>query len=93
MTTTRITWLNMIWLLFISFLPFSTAWIGHALFKNIPIMFYLANMALSALVYLYLQYEVIKQVEKNSKEEKEIRKTISIWLIVLLIFWFIPLEI
>jgi uncharacterized membrane protein len=52
---TKIIWANLALLFFVSFIPFSTGWIGQTHFGALPIATYATNLLLSAIAFYVLQ--------------------------------------
>lgn len=72
-TNAKVLWGNMIWLFFMSLIPFSTAWLSHFYKEQLPAMVYGIVLLLTAFAYIYLQ----RQVVNLSEAKKELQEVIG----------------
>lgn len=62
----KIIWANFIWILLISFLPFTTAWVSEFYRYQMPTMLYGIVLLLTGLAYVYLQKQISIQSENSN---------------------------
>ncbi|MGT2957445.1 hypothetical protein A9Q68_03845 [Streptococcus bovimastitidis] len=72
-TNAKVLWGNMMWLFFMSLIPFSTAWLSHFYKEQLPAMVYGIVFLLTAFAYIYLQ----KQVVNISDAKEELQEVIG----------------
>lgn len=63
----KILWANMFWLLCISFIPWSTAWLDKFYTSSLPVMTYCFVLLMTAIAYYILQH----QIKKTNKKLKD----------------------
>ena len=63
----RILWCNIVWLFVMSFIPFTTTWIGTYPQSNVPVFLYFFDMLLACLAFNLMNYLIA--VENGRKEE------------------------
>lgn len=64
--TAKIMWLNLLFLFFLSLIPFVTGWLGESNFASHPAALYSVVLLLCALSYFWLQWAIICQHGKQS---------------------------
>lgn len=88
--TSGILWTNMIWLFFLSLIPWSTSWIGRFYDSKLPVMFYGCVLFSTACAYFALQHQVVKVSPSKKALEasigKDIKGKLSLGLYLLAIF-------
>lgn len=68
----KLLWRNLLWLFFMSFIPFTTEWLDKHPMQNISSFFYGLVLLLCAISYNRLQASILKISGKNSELAKEI---------------------
>ena len=68
----RVLWANLIFLFWVSLLPFSTAWMAQNYFIRWPTMLYGIVILMAGISFLTLQREIIKADGEESKLKKAI---------------------
>lgn len=57
----KILWSNIVWLFILSFIPFTTAWVGAHPSAWAPLSIYFANMMLAGVAYHIMYYLIFRQ--------------------------------
>lgn len=73
--STSIMWANLNLLFWLSFIPFTTGWLGENHGGNVPTALYSAILFLSGLAYSLLQWRVIVHSDKRSQLMNEFNKS------------------
>jgi len=79
----RIIWYNMGWLFVLSFIPFTTRWIGAHPMSTVPVIFYFGVMFLAAVMF-HIEYYLIA-IENGKKDEFKMHSINKISLLVYLL--------
>lgn len=72
--TSKIMWANMGLLFCLSLIPFTTGWMGHNHFDNIPVATYAVNLLLCAIAFYILQKVIISHHTHSSKLIEALKK-------------------
>ena len=95
--TSGILWTNMIWLFFLSLIPWSTSWIGRFYHSRLPVMFYGCVLFGTACAYFALQHQVIKASPAKKALEASIGKDIKgkvslgLYLLAIIVSYYYPM--
>ena len=72
----KILWCNIVWLFVMSFIPFSTAWVGTYPSSWAPICVYFADMALASIAFHLMYYLILH--EAGAKFHWTLRSILSL---------------
>ena len=75
---------NGIWILFLTFVPFSTAWAGTASDASVPVFLYALNLLLWSLTFQWLKYQV-REDNPQIKVEKMIKQPYRLAMYIVLV--------
>lgn len=73
-----ILWCNIVWLLVMSFIPFATAWIGAYPTSWLPLSFYFADMALAAITFHLMYYQIACECGRKAEFRLGPRNVVSL---------------
>ena len=71
-----ILWCNIVWLFVMSFIPFTTAWVGSFPFSWAPLAVYFADMSLASIAFHLMYYLILR--ENGIKFRWGIRSVVSL---------------
>ncbi len=74
----RILWSNIAWLFVMSFIPFTTAWVGTYPSSRAPLCLYFGDMALTCITFHLLYYFIFKDNHPGQKFRPGIRSIVSL---------------
>jgi uncharacterized membrane protein len=89
-------WCNVVLLLFLSLIPFATAWVNDHLLERAPELLYGLTMLCADIVWLIMAKALVKENGRHSEVAKALKSSaksyLSIGLVVagLVIGWFVP---
>lgn len=72
----KILWCNILWLFVMSFIPFTTAWVGKYPTSWAPLTLYFADMALASVAFHLMYYFIVK--EEDGKFRLNLRSIVSL---------------
>lgn len=74
----KILWCNIVWLFVMSFIPFTTAWIGSYPTSWVPVSFYFADLFLACITFHYMYYLVACKSNRKDSFRLSARNITSI---------------
>ena len=84
--TNALVWTNLLLLLALSLVPFSTAYMGEQHFSRDAVLVYLASMILPALGYLPLQHAIIQTCRDTERPSRYLRQSSRKGVVALLLY-------
>lgn len=73
-----ILWCNIAWLLVLSFIPFTTAWVGAYPMSWAPVSLYFANMSLTSFTFRLMYFLIAREAGVQQPFRLDLRSDISL---------------
>jgi uncharacterized membrane protein len=93
----KILWANLSLLFTLSFIPFTTAWMGESHIKSNPVCLYGINLLLCSIMFVILEKVAIKHEGKDAKITKAIKRSIkeyissALYIVGIILSFYLPI--